>query len=66
MGRNRTKTKAEKRRSAYRRRQRHRVVPLPVVMLGEGISIVPAKILAVDDPLAYIDALIEGLGQKIV
>lgn len=62
MGRNRTKTKAEKRRSAYRRRQKYRVVPMPAVMLGDDVWIDSEKILAMDDSIAYIDALIEDFG----
>ena len=61
----RKRTKADKRRAKVRVVHKQRVSLMQSVMLGEGIAIIPAKVFTVDDPLAFIDALIEDMGQKI-
>ncbi len=59
------RTKADKRRAKVRAVHSCRASLMQSVMLGNGITIVPAKVFTTDDPLAYIDALIEDMGQKI-
>ena len=62
----RKKTKADKRRARVRAVHRERTALMQSVMLGEGVAIYPAKVFTVDDPLVFIDALIEDMGQKIM